>query len=59
MAFQLLDEMERAEKSEADIAEEKRHKEALDASRGANKLAKWAIVIAIGALIVSVVQTFW
>jgi len=40
-------------------AEIARHKEALGAASHANTLSKWAIVIAIGALIVSVVQTFW
>jgi hypothetical protein len=39
--------------------EDRRYKESLAASRGANTLAKWAIVIAIGALIISAVQTFW
>lgn len=39
--------------------EEARHTKALSVARGANHIAKWAIVVAIVALIVSVFQTFW
>ena len=58
-ARQLLDEMDRLERTESEKTEERRHREALAASHDANKIAKWAIVIAIAALIISVVQTFW
>lgn len=55
MAIAAKQELE-SRKEKADAA---RHNEALSASSTANTIARWAIVIAIGALIVSVVQTFW
>ena len=55
----LLDEMERKGRDDAIKEEERRHKEALDVSRSANNLAKWAIVISIAALIVGALQKFW
>ena len=42
-----------------DEVSDRRHRESVAASKDANKLAKWAIVIAIGALIISAIQTFW
>lgn len=47
------------EAKERDEKEEVRHTKTLTLASGANYIAKWAIVIALLALIVAVVQTFW
>ena len=52
-ALQRFDDNDRENKESA------RHREALERAEGANHIAKWAIVIAGVALIVSIIQTFW
>jgi hypothetical protein len=37
----------------------RRHKESMAVASGANHIAKWAIIIALLALIVSIIETFW
>lgn len=49
----------RFDAQEREVKEEERHAQALRAASGANRIAKWAIFIAVLALIVSVIQTFW
>ena len=39
--------------------EDTRHVQALSVATGANHIAKWAIVVAVLALIITVVQAFW
>jgi hypothetical protein len=58
-AKQLLDEMDRSEQAKLQDEERARHTDAMRLAGGANHIAKWAIIIAILALTVSVVQTFW
>jgi hypothetical protein len=47
------------EAQEREKKEEARHGQALRVAADANHFAKWAIVIAVLALIVAIVQTFW
>lgn len=49
----------RIETREKDARDEARHTTSLQLASSANHIAKWAIVLAIFALIISVIQTFW
>ena len=51
--------LERIHAKEREEKEENRHRIALQVASGANRVAKWSVVIAVLALIVAVVQTFW
>jgi hypothetical protein len=51
--------LKRLEAEERERKEEARHGQALRVAIGANHIAKWAIVIAVLALTVAAIQTFW
>ena len=59
MQKRIANALERFEAEERERKNEERHAQALRVATGANHIAKWAIVIAVLALIVAVVQTFW
>lgn len=58
-ATQLIAEIKEAEGQMDRKREDAKHTEAMTVARGANHIAKWAIVVALLALFIAVVQAFW